>query len=57
MTAQVAVGTTGKASTAINRREMDARNLKIFVLDEADEMLNMQGQLQQTAIIRKYVQP
>lgn len=50
---QVVVATPGKASTALNRREIDAKNLTIFVLDEADEMLNLQGQYQQTSIIHK----
>jgi translation initiation factor 4A len=38
---QVVVGTPGRVFDMIqNRRALDARNIKMFVLDEADEMLS-----------------
>merc|ERR1711893_92807 len=34
------VGTPGRVFDMINRRALDVRNIKMFVLDEADEMLS-----------------
>lgn len=39
-TAQVIVGTPGRVFDVINRGILDARDIKLFVLDEADEMLS-----------------
>jgi translation initiation factor 4A len=36
----VVVGTPGRVSDMINRRALQTRSIKIFVLDEADEMLS-----------------
>merc|ERR1712142_1122138 len=36
----VVVGTPGRVYDMINRRALDPRSIKIFVLDEADEMLS-----------------
>jgi len=36
----IVVGTPGRVFDMIDRRALDARNVKIFVLDEADEMLS-----------------
>lgn len=41
--ASVAVGTPGTVMDLIRRRTMDARQIKILVLDEADNMLDQQG--------------
>jgi len=37
---QVVVGTPGRVSDMINRNAMDTQKIKMFVLDEADEMLS-----------------
>ncbi|CAG8458122.1 10212_t:CDS:2 [Paraglomus brasilianum] len=41
--AQLIVGTPGTMTDLIKRRLIDVRNVKIFVLDEADNMLDQQG--------------
>ena len=41
--ASVVVGTPGTVMDAIRKRSMDARNFKVLVLDEADNMLDQQG--------------
>jgi ATP-dependent RNA helicase DeaD len=38
---QVVVGTPGRVIDLLNRRELDLSKIEWFVLDEADEMLNM----------------
>ena len=40
---QIVVGTPGTAMDLIKRRLVDARGIKILVLDEADNMLDLQG--------------
>lgn len=37
---QVVVGTPGRVYDMINRRALDLRDVRLFVLDEADEMLS-----------------
>jgi len=41
--AQILVGTPGTMQDLIRKRIIDTRNVKIFVLDEADNMLDLQG--------------
>ena len=41
--ASVVVGTPGTVMDLIRKRNMDARGMKILVLDEADNMLDQQG--------------
>ena len=41
--AQVVVGTPGTVLDMIKRRSLDVSRLKVFVLDEADNMLDQQG--------------
>lgn len=41
VTEQVVVGTHGKLHQWMNRRLLPARNLRILVFDEADEMLKV----------------
>lgn len=41
--ASVVVGTPGTVMDMIRKRSMDARHLKVLVLDEADNMLDQQG--------------
>lgn len=43
ITGQVVVGTPGTTMDLIRRRQLDATNIKILVLDEADNMLDQQG--------------
>ena len=38
---QIVIGTPGRIIDHLNRRTLKIKNLKMFVLDEADEMLNM----------------
>ncbi|KAF1815304.1 DEAD-domain-containing protein [Eremomyces bilateralis CBS 781.70] len=40
---QIVVGTPGTVMDQIRRRQLDARKIKILVLDEADNMLDQQG--------------
>jgi len=50
---QLIVGTPGKVWTLINMRVLDTSTLKIFVLDEADEMLLLGGLGDMTKRIRQ----
>ncbi|KAJ3006531.1 RNA helicase required for poly(A+) mRNA export [Thoreauomyces humboldtii] len=43
ITAQVIVGTPGTVIEAIRRRDLDVSNVRIFVMDEADNMLDQQA--------------
>ncbi|KAL2048433.1 hypothetical protein N7G274_000345 [Stereocaulon virgatum] len=43
ITGQIVVGTPGTTMDLIRRRQLDATNIKILVLDEADNMLDQQG--------------
>lgn len=38
---QVVVGTPGRVNDMIQRRVLKTENMKLFVLDEADEMLSV----------------
>jgi ATP-dependent RNA helicase DDX19/DBP5 len=40
---QIIVGTPGTVMDLIRRKLLDARNIKMLVLDEADNMLDQQG--------------
>jgi translation initiation factor 4A len=37
---QIVVGTPGRVSDMITRKALNTKNIKLFVLDEADEMLS-----------------
>lgn len=41
--AQIVVGTPGKTFDLIKKKAIDPKNVKVFVLDEADNMLDQQG--------------
>tara|TARA_B110000305_G_C19267950_1_gene552901 strand:+ start:165 stop:302 length:138 start_codon:yes stop_codon:yes gene_type:complete len=41
--AHIVVGTPGKVLEWIGKGALDARQVKVFVLDEADEMCNENG--------------
>lgn len=51
----VVVGTPGTVMDTIRRRQFDARELRIFVIDEADNMLDQQGMGEQCMKVKKYV--
>ena len=51
--AQLIVGTPGTMTDLIKRRLIDVRNVKIFVLDEADNMLDQQGLGDQSIRLKK----
>jgi len=40
---QIIVGTPGTVTDLIRRKQIDVRNMKVLVLDEADNMLDQQG--------------
>ncbi|KAF1951211.1 putative ATP dependent RNA helicase [Byssothecium circinans] len=51
--AHVLVGTPGTVMDAIRRRALDAKQMKILVLDEADNMLDQQGLGEQCTRVQK----
>eukprot|EP00172_Hildenbrandia_rubra_P001211 Plantae.Rhodophyta-Hildenbrandia_rubra.ctg17640.p1 GENE.Plantae.Rhodophyta-Hildenbrandia_rubra.ctg17640~~Plantae.Rhodophyta-Hildenbrandia_rubra.ctg17640.p1 ORF type:complete len:469 (+),score=102.18 Plantae.Rhodophyta-Hildenbrandia_rubra.ctg17640:824-2230(+) len=53
----IVVGTPGKVFDLIRRRTIDAKSIKVFVLDEADNMVDMQGMGDQTIRIKKQLLP
>jgi len=53
MKEQVIVGTPGKVWTLINMRVMETAKIRVFVLDEADEMLALGGLGDQSKRIRQ----
>jgi ATP-dependent RNA helicase len=54
--AQVVAGTPGRVFDMIRRRNLRTRNLKMLIIDEADEMLN-QGFKEQIYDIYRYLPP
>lgn len=50
--AHVLVGTPGTVTDMIRRRLIDSRNMKILVLDEADNMLDQQGMGEQCTRVK-----
>ena len=57
ITAQIIVGTPGTMTDLIRRKVIDVSGVKVFVLDEADDMLNQDGLGDQTLRVKKYVIP
>lgn len=53
VSAQVIVGTPGKMMDLIKSRAIDTSAIKVFVLDEADNMLDQQGLGDQSLRVRK----
>ena len=53
MEAQVVIGTPGTVADLIRRRALDVSKVKIFVLDEADNMLDGQGLGDQSVRVKK----
>lgn len=53
---QIVVGTPGTTSDLIRKRLLAADRIKVLVLDEADNMLDLQGLGDQCIRVKKYVQ-
>lgn len=51
----VVVGTPGTVMDIIKRRQFDTRELRILVVDEADNMLDQSGLGEQAVKVKKYV--
>ncbi|ORZ02424.1 P-loop containing nucleoside triphosphate hydrolase protein [Syncephalastrum racemosum] len=56
ITEQVVIGTPGAVSDAIRRRFLDTTSMKVFVLDEADNMLDQDGLGDQSIKIKGMLQ-
>lgn len=54
--AMVAVGTPGTVLDLIRRRQLNVENLRLLCLDEADNMLDMQGLGDQCLRVKSFVQ-
>lgn len=55
VSANLIVGTPGTLMDIIRRRQLDASNIRALVLDEADNMLDMQGLGDQCVRVKQYV--
>ncbi|KAH3674336.1 hypothetical protein WICMUC_003362 [Wickerhamomyces mucosus] len=53
--AQILVGTPGTLLDLIRRKQVDVSRLKVFVLDEADNMLDQQGLGDQCVRVKKFL--
>ncbi len=51
--AHIIVGTPGTVFDLVKRRQLETKNVKIFVLDEADNMLDQQGLGDQSIRVKK----
>jgi ATP-dependent RNA helicase DDX19/DBP5 len=52
--AHIVVGTPGTVMDLLKRRQLDSRSVSVFVLDEADNMLDLQGMGEQSLRVKKY---
>jgi len=50
----IIVGTPGTVMDLLRRRAIDPRNVNVFVLDEADNMLDLQGMGEQSLRVKKF---
>jgi ATP-dependent RNA helicase DDX19/DBP5 len=50
----IVVGTPGTVMDLLRRKALDARFVNVFVLDEADNMLDLQGMGEQSLRVKKY---
>ena len=57
MTGQIIVGTPGTTMDMIKRRQLNAKGMKILTLDEADNMLDLQGMGDQCTRVKKLLPP
>ncbi|KDR78829.1 hypothetical protein GALMADRAFT_1271862 [Galerina marginata CBS 339.88] len=55
ITAQIIVGTPGTMMDLMRRKVLDVSNVKVFVLDEADNMLDQDGLGDQTLRVKNYL--
>ena len=55
ITGNILVGTPGIMLNLIKKRQLDTKNVKVFVLDEADNMLDAQGMGDQSVRLKKVV--
>ncbi|ANB13143.1 ATP-dependent RNA helicase DBP5 [Sugiyamaella lignohabitans] len=55
--AHIIVGTPGTVLDLVRRRQLDLSALKVFVLDEADNMLDLQGLGDQCQRVKKMIKP
>jgi ATP-dependent RNA helicase DDX19/DBP5 len=53
LNAHIVVGTPGTVMDLLKRRTLDARHVNVFVLDEADNMLDLQGMGEQSQRVKK----
>lgn len=53
VTAQIIVGTPGTMIDLVRKRIIDVSGVKVFVLDEADDMLKQDGLGDQTLRVKK----
>lgn len=53
ISAQIVVGTPGKMFDLIKARSLDTSQVKVFVLDEADNMLDQQSLGEQSIRVKK----
>lgn len=51
--AHIVVGTPGTVMDLLKRRQLDSRSVNVFVLDEADNMLDLQGMGEQSLRVKK----
>jgi ATP-dependent RNA helicase DDX19/DBP5 len=55
VTAQILIGTPGRFQDLMKKNAFDFKKIRIFVLDEADQMLDTQGLKEQTIRLVKYI--
>ncbi|KAG0023074.1 RNA helicase required for poly(A+) mRNA export [Entomortierella chlamydospora] len=55
VTAHVIVGTPGTVTDLIKRRVLDPKNIRLYVLDEADNMLDLQNLGEQSRQLKKFL--
>jgi ATP-dependent RNA helicase DDX19/DBP5 len=55
ITAHIVVGTPGTMTDLLRRRIIDPSEVKVFVCDEADNMLDQDGLGDQTLRVKKFV--
>jgi len=50
----IVVGTPGTVMDLLKKKAIDPRHVNVFVLDEADNMLDLQGMGEQSLRVKKY---
>ncbi|KAJ2081565.1 RNA helicase required for poly(A+) mRNA export [Coemansia sp. RSA 988] len=55
VTAHIVIGTPGTVSDLVRKRALTLKQMKLFVLDEADNMLDQQGLADQTLRIKNWM--